>query len=147
MSIECHFLLHTFHYVSVNFVLNSTSLTCCPSLHTRSSTLLAVFPLLSSPCFWYRWNFLPNWDLVVYTFALRYPQRKWSQAERLGERAGHGSSPRSDISSPQASPERPPWMLSLYGQLHHLAGTIWSTTQFQDDSVLVTGSSVTFQHN
>jgi hypothetical protein len=35
--------------------------------------------------------------LVVYTFALRYPQRKWSQAKRLGERAGHGTSPRSEI--------------------------------------------------
>jgi hypothetical protein len=33
----------------------------------------------------------------VYTLALRYPQRKQSQAERSGERVGHGNLPRSEI--------------------------------------------------
>jgi hypothetical protein len=43
MHIECHFI-RTFHYVSVYFILNSPSLNCCPSLHTRSSNLARRFP-------------------------------------------------------------------------------------------------------
>jgi hypothetical protein len=81
MNTECHFIPYTFHFVSVYFVLNSTSLRCCPSLHRHSSELarrfpsarLAMFSGIAEICF--RIAILRSAmvrGLVVYAFALRY---------------------------------------------------------------------------
>jgi hypothetical protein len=39
MNIERHFIPHTFHYISVYFVLNSAPLRSCSSLRAHSSNL------------------------------------------------------------------------------------------------------------
>jgi hypothetical protein len=130
MNIECHFIPHTFHYVSVYFVLNNTSLRCCSPLRTHSSNLahrspsarLAMFSGISEICF--RIAILRSSmvrGLVVYTFALMYPQRKWSQRDQENVQAMETHSALK-WHTPETLPERSRRMLSLYGQLHHLAG-------------------------
>jgi hypothetical protein len=82
MKTEYHFIPHTFYYDSAYFVLNSTSLRCCPSVRTHSFNLarrfptarLAIFSGIAEICF--RIAILRSLmvrGLVVYTFALRHP--------------------------------------------------------------------------
>jgi hypothetical protein len=84
MNIECHFIPHTFHNVSIHFVLNSASLRC-PSLRTHFSNLavrffnspLATFSSIAEICF--RIAILRTSMVhypVMYTFALRYPPKE-----------------------------------------------------------------------
>lgn len=61
MNAECHFIQHTFHHVSVYFVLNNTPLRRCPShtlLHPCSQVSLAMFSGIVE-------NLLPNFYLRV----------------------------------------------------------------------------------
>jgi hypothetical protein len=93
---------------------------------------------------WHHWNPIPTsmvCDLLVYTFTLGY-----CQAERWGDVQSHGRLQHSKITCSR-NISQPSWMLSFYGQLRHLAGTIWLRAQFHDNSVVVWGSSITFQHN
>jgi hypothetical protein len=75
MNIKCHVIPHTFHYISVHFVLNSASLA---SLSRRfTSARLAMFSGIAEICI--RIAILRSSmirGLVVYAFDLGYPQRK-----------------------------------------------------------------------
>jgi hypothetical protein len=83
MNTECHFIPRTLHFVSVYFLLNGTSLSCCSSLHTHSSKLarrfiiarVAVFSGITETCF--RNAILRPLmirGLVVYTFLSGVPK-------------------------------------------------------------------------
>lgn len=65
MNIRCHFIPHTFHYVSVYFVLKSISLRCCNHCIHTLPTLLAGFSVPALPCFLASLKFVSNCDLEV----------------------------------------------------------------------------------
>jgi hypothetical protein len=140
MKIECQFIQHTFHYISVYLVLNSASLTCCPSLRTHSSNLsprspssrFVVFSGIGEISFrtailnssmvrglvvYSRFEVPPHDIRVITGTEIRRTCRPWKLAAQWNNALRNIT-------------ERPPWMSSLYGQLRNLAGTIRSRGQF-----------------
>jgi hypothetical protein len=104
------------------------------------------------PChiFWYCWNLLKNCDLEIMDgpwssgvhFRFEVPRKGNYQRQRYQANVQAMEARRAVKRAPETFSEQPPWMLLLYGQLNHLAGTICSRAQFHYDSVLVWGSSI-----
>jgi hypothetical protein len=153
MNTECHFIPHMFHFEQ--HITKTFSIIA----YTLSIPCSQVFQCLPRHVFWYRWIFF---RIAIFrssmfrhlvdacTLSLWSTRKGNTQAERSGERAGHGFLPRTEITcSGNISQTTSMDAVAVWADasMDHLAGTIWSRAQFQDDSVLAWGSSIAFQHN